>query len=109
MPLTAWIVGEDARAGRASIDNMLAVRPLAQRLHVAAERDLRRQSVVGDHHVVLVAVEQPFAADQRRLGDLFAANGGTVGANATWPTMVSSLVARSPSPALRHRSGRRSA
>src|ERR1700737_4783560 len=44
--------------------------PLTQRLHVAAERDLRRLFVFGDDHVVFVTIQAPLAADQRRLGDI---------------------------------------
>ena len=44
---------------------------LPDRLHLAADRDVRRGFVVGDDDVVLVAAAQPpLAADQRRLGDV---------------------------------------
>ena len=39
-------------------------------LHLPAKRNLLRLSVLGDDHFVLVAVEPPLTADQRRLGDV---------------------------------------
>src|SRR5262249_30352298 len=83
MPTASPLALERSRSSATTIDPKLFRRPATSsnmvvrgatrsgnRLHLAADRNCRRQLVVGDHDVVLAVLEAPLAADERRLGDV---------------------------------------